>query len=381
MKIAFLTPEYPHVLTGNSGGIGTSIKNLAVGLVAAGCEVRVLVYGQDQDTTFKDENVVIQQIKNIKIKGLSWFFTRKKLERIINELHESNQIDLVEAPDWTGITSFISPKKCPIVIRSNGSDSYFCNLDNRKVKWKNKFHEKRALQKADAVLSVSQFTADQTNAVFGLNKKFTIIPNSIDINSFNQKKDSVVVPNTVLYFGSLIRKKGLLELPLIFNKLIEINPAAELIIVGKDVSDIISGAASTWEMMQERFTPEALSRVNYVGAVPYAAIQPHINAATVCVFPSFAEALPVSWIEAMALRKPIVASDIGWATDVIDDGINGFLVHPKEHSLYAAKINSILENAALQHRLGLAAKEKAIAKFSIAVVAKQSTDFYKTVIQ
>ncbi|MBU0941620.1 MAG: glycosyltransferase family 4 protein [Bacteroidetes bacterium] len=381
MKIAFLTPEYPHVLTGNSGGLGTSIKNLAAGLSAAGCEVRVLVYGQGQDSVFKDENLVIQQIKNIKIKGLSWFFTRKKLERIINELHESNQIDLVEAPDWTGITSFISPKKCPIVIRLNGSDTYFCNLDNRSVKWKNKFHEKRALQKADAVLSVSQFTADQTNAVFGLNKKFTIIPNSIDINSFNQNKDSVVMPNTVLYFGSLIRKKGLLELPLIFNELVALNPTAELIIVGKDVSDIISGAASTWEMMQERFTPEALLRVNYVGAVPYAAIQPHINAATVCVFPSFAEALPVSWIEAMALKKPIVASNIGWATDVIDDGINGFLVHPKEHSLYATKINLILENAALQQRLGLAAREKATAKFSIAVVAKQSMDFYKTVIQ
>lgn len=380
MKIAFLTPEYPHVLTGNSGGIGTSIKNLAVGLVAAGCEVRVLVYGQNQDTVFMDEKVVIQRIKNIKIKGLSWFFTRKKIERIINELHQSNQIDLVEAPDWTGITSFISPKRCPVVIRLNGSDTYFCNLDDRKVKWKNKFHEKRALQKADAVLSVSQFTADQTNAVFGLNKKFTIIPNSIDLNSFNQNKDSVVVPNTVLYFGSLIRKKGSLELPLIFNKLIEINPAAQLILVGRDVPDIISGSGSTWKMMEELFTKEALLKVNYLGSVPYSEIKPYINQATVCVFPSFAEALPVSWVEAMALQKPIVASNIGWATDVIDDGVNGFLVHPKEHYLYAAKINLILENVALQQKLGLAAREKAISKFSTAVVAMQSIDFYKTII-
>ena len=380
MKIAFLTPEYPHPLTGNSGGIGTSIKNLAVGLVAAGCEVRVLVYGQDQDTVFKDGNVMIQRIKNIKIKGLSWFFTRKKIERIINQLHESNQIDLVEAPDWTGITSFISPKKCPIVIRLHGSDTYFCTLDERQVKWKNKFHEKRALKKADELLSVSQFTADQTNAVFGLDKKFTIIPNSIDVSAFNQNEDSVVVPNTVLYFGSLIRKKGLLELPLIFNELVALNPTVQLVIVGKDVPDIIAGAASTWKMMRELFTPEALLRVNYVGAVPYAAIQSHINAATVCIFPSFAEALPVSWIEAMALKKPIVASNIGWATGVIDDGINGFLVHPKEHSLYAAKINLILDNVALQQKLGLAAREKVITKFGTAVVAKQSIDFYKNVI-
>jgi glycosyltransferase involved in cell wall biosynthesis len=381
MKIAFLTPEYPHPLTGNSGGIGTSIKNLAVGLVAAGCEVRVLVYGQEQDAVFQDSNVIIQRIKNIKIKRLSWFFTRKKIERIINKLHKSNQIDLVEAPDWTGITSFISPKKCPIVIRLNGSDTYFCNLEQRRVKWKNKFHEKRALVKADALLSVSQFAADQTNVVFGLHKKFTIIPNSIDVSIFDQNENRTFVSNTVLYFGSVIRKKGLLELPLIFNKLVELNSAAQLIIVGKDVPDIVSGSNSTWEIMQELFTEEAILHVSYTGSVPYSEIQTHINAATVCIFPSFAEALPVSWIEAMALQKSIVASNIGWATDVIDDEINGFLVDPKEHALYANKINELLQNASLRQEFGIAAREKAIAKFSIAVVAKQSMDFYKTLIQ
>jgi glycosyltransferase involved in cell wall biosynthesis len=380
MKIAFLTPEYPHPLTGNSGGIGTSIKNLAVGLVAAGCEVRVLVYGQEQDAVFQDSNVIIQRIKNIKIKGLSWFFTRKKIERIINKLHKSNQIDLVEAPDWTGITSFISPKKCPIVIRLNGSDTYFCNLEQRRVKWKNKFHEKRALVKADALLSVSQFAADQTNAVFGLHKKFTIIPNSIDVSIFDQNENRTFVSNTVLYFGSVIRKKGLLELPLIFNKLVELNSAAQLIIVGKDVPDIVSGSNSTWEIMQELFTEEAILHVSYTGSVPYSEIQTHINAATVCIFPSFAEALPVSWIEAMSLQKSIVASNIGWATDVIDDEINGFLVDPKEHALYANKINELLQNASLRQEFGIAAREKAIAKFSIAVVAKQNMDFYKNVI-
>jgi glycosyltransferase involved in cell wall biosynthesis len=380
MKIAFLTPEYPHPLTGNSGGIGTSIKNLAVGLVAAGCEVRVLVYGQEQDAVFQDSNVIIQRIKNIKIKRLSWFFTRKKIERIINKLHKSNQIDLVEAPDWTGITSFISPKKCPIVIRLHGSDTYFCNLEQRRVKWKNKFHEKRALVKADALLSVSQFAADQTNAVFGLHKKFTIIPNSIDVSIFDQNENRTFVSNTVLYFGSVIRKKGLLELPLIFNKLVELNSAAQLIIVGKDVPDIVSGSNSTWEIMQELFTEEAILHVSYTGSVPYSEIQTHINAATVCIFPSFAEALPVSWIEAMSLQKSIVASNIGWATDVIDDEINGFLVDPKEHALYANKINELLQNASLRQEFGIAAREKAIAKFSIAVVAKQNMDFYKNVI-
>jgi glycosyltransferase involved in cell wall biosynthesis len=381
MKIAFLTPEYPHTRTGNSGGIGTSIKNLAKGLLAEGCQVRVLVYGQKEDGLFEDGGVIIQQIKNVKVKGLSWFFTRKKIEKIINQLYADREIDLVEAPDWTGITSFIQPKKCPIVIRLNGSDTYFCNLDQRKVKWNNKFHEKRALQNADALLSVSQFTAEETNRVFDFQKQFTIIPNSIDITSFETDKSIAEKPNTVLYFGSLIRKKGLLEMPFIFNELILLNPSAKLVLVGKDVPDIISGSSSTWKMMQSLFSKKALANVSYLGSVPYHEIQKHISESTVCVFPSFAEALPVSWIEAMAMKKAIVTSNIGWATDVIDDGINGFLVNPKNHAEYASKINILLSNASLRQQFGILAREKVIQKFSISVVAQQSLAFYKSLIK
>ncbi|MFT5253187.1 MAG: hypothetical protein ACI87N_002216, partial [Flavobacteriales bacterium] len=73
MKIAFLTPEYPHPKTGSSGGIGTSIKNLARGLIGQGCSVRVLVYGQKEEGLFYDSGIIVQQIRNVKLKGLSWF--------------------------------------------------------------------------------------------------------------------------------------------------------------------------------------------------------------------------------------------------------------------------------------------------------------------
>ncbi|WP_158727931.1 MULTISPECIES: glycosyltransferase family 4 protein [unclassified Flavobacterium] len=398
MKIAFLTPEYPHPKTGSSGGIGTSIKNLAMGLLAEGCSVRVLVYAQKEESVFYDNGICIQQIRNVKFKGLSWYLTRKKLENIINTLDRDKEIDLIEAPDWTGITSFISPKKCPVVIRLNGSDTYFCHLDNRPVKWVNRFHEKRALNNADGLLSVSQFTADSTNEVFGLKKKFTIIPNCIDMNVFSNGNSSKSTnsngnsndnsnkdrghnnDNTILYFGSLIRKKGLLELPLIFNAVVAKKPEAKLILVGKDVPDIISGHSSTWQMMQGLFSPAALLNVTYLGAVPYDEIKNQINTATVCVFPTFAEALPVSWIEAMALEQPIIASNIGWAPEVIDDGVNGFLVHPKDHLHYAATIIHLMENGDLQKEFGLAAKKKVSEKFSIQKVAQQSLVFYQSLI-
>jgi glycosyltransferase involved in cell wall biosynthesis len=388
MKIAFLTPEYPHPKTGSSGGIGTSIKNLAIGLLAQGCSVRVLVYGQKEEGVFEDNGIVIQQIRNVKFKGLSWWLTRKKLERIINELYANKAIDLVEAPDWTGITSFVQPQKCPIVIRLNGSDTYFCHLDQRPVKWNNKFHERRALQKADGLLSVSQFTADLTNEVFGLHKEFTIIPNSIDVDLFDSNVNGNSNDNSngngkdvILYFGSLIRKKGLLELPFVFNEVVQKNPEARLILIGKDVSDVITGNPSTWQMMQSQFTTEALRNTRYLGSVPYQEIKEHIKTASLCVFPTFAEALPVSWIEAMAMQKPIVASNIGWANEVIADGIEGFLVHPKDHKNYAERILELLANPKRQEDFGRAARKKVVEKFSIKVVAQQSVSFYNKVIQ
>jgi glycosyltransferase involved in cell wall biosynthesis len=121
--------------------------------------------------------------------------------------------------------------------------------------------------------------------------------------------------------------------------------------------------------------------VTYLGSVPHHKIKAHIKASSVCVFPTFAEALPVSWIEAMALQKPIVASNIGWANEVIADGVEGFLVHPKDHKKYAERILELLEKPKMQREFGIAARKKVAIKFSTPTVAKQSLLFYKNVIK
>lgn len=381
MKIGFLTPEYPHEKTGNSGGLGTSIKNLAHALTALGHEVIILVYEQKQDAVFYDKAVQVQQIKNVKIKGLSWYLTRKKIEKNINSLYEQNKIEIVEATDWTGITSFIKPKKCPIIIKLNGSDTYFCHLDNRPVKWINKFHEKRALQNANGHVSVSAYTAKMTNEVFNLNHNYTIIHNGIDMNLFRKNEiNSTEKDDLILYFGTLIRKKGLLELPHAFNIIHRENPNAQLVLVGKDTSDIISGNDSTWKMMQELFTPSALEKVTYFGPVAYSEVKKQIETATVCVFPTFAEALPVSWLEAMAMEKAIVASNIGWGNEIVENGVSGFVVHPTNHQEYADKILQLLSDTSLRENMEINAKERIATHFEINIIANQNLNFYRKII-
>lgn len=379
MKVAFLTPEYPHPKIKNGGGIGTSIFNLAKALNHLGHEVTILVYGQDTDDFFVENEISFFKIKNIKVKTLSLFLTQRKVQRLINRLYKSNKIDIVEAPDWTGFTSFVRPN-CPIVIRENGSDTYFCFLDGRNVKYKNKFLEKLALKKADGLISVSNFTGNLTNELFKLNKRFTVIPNSIDTSAFvPQKPEGNKI--SVLYFGTLIRKKGLFELPKIFNLVHQKNKEIELILVGNDSSDIQTGSFSTWKLIEPIFSRSATSKVTYLGPVSYSKVQSLVREATVCVFPTFAEALPVSWLEAMAMEKAIVASDIGWAKEMIEDGKEGYLVHPKKHEQYANYILEMIDDKKKRIAFGKAARIKVKENFDHIHIAKRSVEFYEKLLK
>jgi glycosyltransferase involved in cell wall biosynthesis len=239
--------------------------------------------------------------------------------------------------------------------------------------------ERRALQQAKAHLSVSAFTADLTNRLFDLNIDFKIIPNGVNLSKFDNHQNPSE-GKKILYFGTLIRKKGALEIPHIFNAVNNLDKDATLILVGKDSGDISTASSSTWQLMQPLFNDEAFKQIKYVGPVPYHDIKEHIAAANVCIFPTFAEALPVSWLEAMAMKKAIVASNIGWATEVIADQQEGFLVHPKAHQAYAEAILKLLNDTDLNKACGENARKKIEKTFSNQVVAQKNIQFYKQII-
>ncbi len=380
IKVAFLTPEYPHPKTpGLCGGIGTSIQNLGSALVGLGVKVSVLVYGQDSDGFFHEDGIDFYRIKNNTSRRWPRYKTQKKIEKLLNELILEGKVNLVEAPDWTGITSFIQPK-CTVIVKVHGSDTYFAHLGGKPLEWHKRFAEKRALRQAGDLLAVSQFAADVTHTLVKPKKQFRVIPNGIDMGKFYPQPQSEV-QDTVLYFGTLVRKKGTLELPAIFNAVHKRNPKAKLMLVGLDSNDPDTGHHSVWQMIQPLFNPDALANVTYAGNVDYAEISRHISRASVCVFPSYAEALPVSWMEAMAMGKAIVASNIGWASEMIKDGQEGFLVHPADHERYADKIAGLLENPALRASFGQNAREKAASHFGFEVVAAQHVEFYNSVLR
>ena len=379
MKVAYLTPEFPHDKTLPSAGIGASILNLSKGLIQLNHSVIIIVYGQDKDEVIQEKDLTIFKVKNVKVKGFSLFLTQKKVQRLINNLHVTGKIDAVEAPDWTGFTSFVNIK-CPLIIKLHGCDTYFCHLDERKVKFKNKFLERLALKKAAGIIGVSNFVGELTNKVFNLNFDFSVIPNAIDLRLFNLVETGKLDTN-ILYFGTLIRKKGVLEIPQIFNEVNKALPNAKLILVGKDAPDIKTAKSSTWKLMESIFSEKAKRQVEYIGQVPYSEIKNFINDASVCIFPSFAEAFPVSWLEAMVMKKAIVASNIGWASEMIEHTKEGYLISPKDHKMFSEVVIKILKDKSLQKSLGEAASIKVRKTFGIEVIAQKNIDFYKTLVK
>ena len=154
------------------------------------------------------------------------------------------------------------------------------------------------------------------------------------LNKFQNDTPNQFTQKTLLYIGTIIRKKGVLELADIFNKIHEKEPGSKLILIGSDAPDNQTGASSTYGLFEEKLSKKAKPNVNYLGKVPYEDVQEYIKNANVCVFPSFAETLGMVTIESMALQKPVVNTSIGWGKELIDDGENGFLLTPTIDHLF-----------------------------------------------
>ncbi|WP_397303672.1 glycosyltransferase family 4 protein [Nonlabens ulvanivorans] len=375
MHIAFLTPEYPHKSVHYSAGIGTSIKNLATALVECGYECTLFIYGQKVNQIFVENGIHFHLIKQKQYKVGGFYFYRKYIQDYIN--NNSHGIDVIEAPDWTGITAFMKLKK-PLVIRLHGSDTYFCHLEHRSQKKKNFLFEKWALRKANALTSVSNFTSQKTKTLFNLSFDITVIPNLIALKNFKPVGQQSKVPY-ILNFGSVIRKKGVIALAKAFNLLAQTNDEVHLKYLGKDVKDSLTGTMTS-DLIKQEIDSEYHNRVVFLNQVPYEKVNSYINGASVVCLPSYAEAFPMTWLEAMALEKPLVTSNIGWAPELMIDETTGLMIHPDHTATFMHAIYRMLTDKEFALECGLNARKHLQSHFSKAQIIEKNIAFYQQVM-
>jgi glycosyltransferase involved in cell wall biosynthesis len=99
------------------------------------------------------------------------------------------------------------------------------------------------------------------------------------------------------------------------------------------------------------------------------------------VMSSITEGLGTSLLDAMAAGKPIVATSAGGIPEVVTDGVNGFLVPPRDHHAMAAAIVRLLKDPALRQRMGDAGYSRVCDQFSAERMLKETAKVYDRVIE
>ncbi len=98
------------------------------------------------------------------------------------------------------------------------------------------------------------------------------------------------------------------------------------------------------------------------------------------VLPSYREGVPRTLLEAASMAKPIVTTDTVGCREVVEDGVNGFLVPIKNVDLLAEKIKLLVENPILRDSMGKEGRKKAVREFDIKKVVTQYMELYSEYI-
>jgi glycosyltransferase involved in cell wall biosynthesis len=97
----------------------------------------------------------------------------------------------------------------------------------------------------------------------------------------------------------------------------------------------------------------------------------------VLVLPSYAhEGIPQIILQAQALARAIVATRIGGIPEVVEDGVTGLLIQPRDPETLAGKISLLLEDAPLRARLGAAARTYAESQHGIDRMGERLLELY-----
>ena len=132
---------------------------------------------------------------------------------------------------------------------------------------------------------------------------------------------------------------------------------------------VFLGAGEMLEALQEKAAAMGIeSRIRFAGWRPDAARM--MSALDCFAFPSINEGMGKALVEAMALEKPVVASRVGGMIDLVDDGVNGFLVPPSDPGELADRILFYLENPETARRMAAKAAGTAAAYGAAAMVRK-----------
>ncbi len=374
MHICFLCHEYP---PGPHGGVGSFTQTLARALVNRGHGATVVgVCPPERAGIEEDQGVAVVRLPRSRIPRTGFVVNGWRVRRALRRIHRDTPIDLIEGPELSLAVlsrSFSAAK----VIRMNGGHHFFAvTLGKRPAPWRS-WQERRSFRTADHVCAVSRFVAETTRQLLELgNRPIEILPNPVDTSVFRSRPEIPEEAGLIVFVGTVCEKKGIRQLIQAMPAIAQAAPEAHLLVVGRDWRDRESGRSFT-EYLRGLIPADLQERIVFQGAVEHDRLWQLLARAAVCVYPSHMEALPVAWLEAMAMGKAVVASNTGPGPEVIEDGVSGLLCNPHHPEAIAEKVIQLLKAPELRRRLGAAARQRAVEHFPVDVLVGRNLDFYR----
>ncbi len=176
----------------------------------------------------------------------------------------------------------------------------------------------------------------------------------------------------VLYVGRIIRDKGVYEFVNAARKLKRHYPQAEFQLLGPmDENPTAIRPREIDEWVREDV-------VQYLGETND--VRPYLSRADVFVLPSYREGLPRATLEAMAMEKPIVTTDVPGCRQTVETGGNGFLVPANDSDSLADAIQRFFVDPSLVVRMGRRSREIVLERYDVDAVSNAIVTTIKTSI-
>jgi glycosyltransferase involved in cell wall biosynthesis len=231
-------------------------------------------------------------------------------------------------------------------------------------------------EQVDRLIVPSRAIADKIRRE-GRRTPYAVIPNGIDLSRFALPappctlRDEYSIPCEEALVGVVARlepEKGHRYLIEAFPGVLERAPRTWLSIVGE------GSLADELRAQVVALGSPARDRIIFTGR------RDDISALTadldIAVLPSLREAQGISILEAMARRKPVVASAVGGIPEVLTDGVDGLLVAPGDSQALAEALGRLAKSPSLRERIGEAGYQTVVERFSIDAMVRQIQEVY-----
>jgi len=236
-------------------------------------------------------------------------------------------------------------------------------------------------RKADKVILLSERLMPRAKKLNVKDNKIVVVPPGVDCNYFDPERPETKDRSAELrrkldlgedkiigYVGRLFQGKGIHYLVSAMKEMKDEHSDVTLLIIGDGPE----------RGNLERMTTTAGIKTLFAGW--QSDVLPYYSLMDVFVLPSLFEGVPNVLLEAMAMGKPIVATNVGGNADLVEDGASGFLVSARDSQQIACALQKLIESSDLRLRFGRVSREKIVESFSLDEAVRKVERVYNEIV-